>query len=292
LILRKIFLGSNRFEDLLSATSASRGILTNRLKALVQEGILYRHPYSARPLRHEYRLTRVGEDLYPTALMYWIWEKRYGRDHSLPSELIHRSCGQPAQPVLICLHCRKPIEITDIDVEVLEGYERVPQDPPKRSSLHVSNRIRQDGDSTEVHVLDVIGDRWTALVQASMYFGLHRYADIQTALSIATNTLADRLRLLVNTGVFSRRPYQDNPPRYSYRLTEKGRALYLPAFTLHQWADRWLLRGWHPPLALRHRSCGQLAQGEIICDQCDEPLRLHEVKPVWTEEPESSAHQP
>ena len=60
-----------------------------------------------------------------------------------------------------------------------------------------------------MHVIDVIGDRWTSLVQASSYYGLHRFADIQAALSVSTNTLADRLRMLVQAGVFSRTPYQD-----------------------------------------------------------------------------------
>ncbi len=124
-----------------------------------------------------------------------------------------------------------------------------------------------------MHVVDVIGDRWTSLVQAAAYYGLHRFADIQAALSVPTNTLADRLRLLVQAGVFSRTPYQDNPPRYAYRLTEQGRALYLPAFTLHQWADRWLLRGRVAPIHLLHRSCGNPAEGAVVCDHCREELR-------------------
>ena len=78
LVLREIFLGARRFEELVVATGASRATLTLRLRSLVDEGILHRHPYQARPTRYEYRLTRMGADLYPTALMYWLWEKRFG----------------------------------------------------------------------------------------------------------------------------------------------------------------------------------------------------------------------
>ena len=128
-------------------------------------------------------------------------------------------------------------------------------------------------------MLDVVGDRWTALVQASAYYGLHRFADIQAALSIPTNTLSDRLRLLVQAGVFSRTPYQQHPPRYDYRLTAKGRALYLPAFTLHQWADRWLLRGRTAPIRLVHQPCGHPALGVVVCDHCRKELRPSDVAP-------------
>ena len=62
-----------------------------------------------------------------------------------------------------------------------------------------------------MHVIDVIGDRWTALVQASSYFGLHRFADIQAALSVPTNTLADRLRMLVQAACL-RAPPVPGPP--------------------------------------------------------------------------------
>ena len=78
LMLREIFLGARRFEELVAATGANRATLTSRLRSLVDEGILHRHPYQVRPTRYEYRLTRMGADLYPTALMYWLWERRYG----------------------------------------------------------------------------------------------------------------------------------------------------------------------------------------------------------------------
>jgi DNA-binding HxlR family transcriptional regulator len=74
LMLREIFLGARRFEELVAATGANRATLTSRLRSLVDEGILHRHPYQVRPTRYEYRLTRMGADLYPTALMYWLWD--------------------------------------------------------------------------------------------------------------------------------------------------------------------------------------------------------------------------
>ncbi len=277
LVLREIFLGARRFEELVAATEASRATLTQRLRALVDEGILHRHPYQTRPTRYEYRLTRMGLDLYPTALMYWRWEQQYGASDDLPEKLVHRTCGAAMQPLLICRTCREPIDIRSIRVEIVADPDERQVSLPKHC-LHTGRASWRGPDTVNVHVLDVVGDRWTALVQASAYYGLHRFADIQTALAIPTNTLADRLRLLVQAGVFSRTQYQDNPPRYAYGFTDKGRALYLAAFTLHQWANRWLLRGRVAPIRLRHPHCGGLAEGAVVCDQCMNELRPSEVE--------------
>lgn len=279
MVLREVFLGVNRFDDLIAATGASRATLTGRLRSLVNEGILHRHPYSSGPVRYEYRLTRMGADLYPTALMYWLWEKRYGGRAAAPVGLVHRACGKPTMPLLRCRHCAGTIDIGNVRGELIADGETRQARNGRQYCLHVGSggSSWREVDARQVHVIDVIGDRWTALVQAANYFGLHRYADIQTALSIPSNTLADRLRLLVRAGVFSRTAYQQRPKRYAYRLTEKGRALYLPAFTLHQWANKWLLRDRTATLRLVHRSCGHVAEGEVVCDQCQGELRLSDV---------------
>lgn len=278
LLLREIFLGARRFEQLVEATGASRATLTLRLRTLVDEGILHRHPYQVRPTRYEYRLTRMGADLYPTALMYWLWERRYSGKADLPQELVHRSCGAGMLPLLLCRACREPIDIRSIRADVIAEPDERQVSMPKHC-LHAGESSWRALDDGVVHVIDVIGDRWAALVQACSYYGLHRFADMQAALSAPTNTLADRLRLLVRAGVFSRKPYQLNPPRYEYRLTEMGRALYLPAFTLHQWAERWVLRGRIAPIRLMHKPCDRPAEGVVVCDHCEEELRLSEVEP-------------
>ena len=278
LLMREIFLGARRFEEFVAATGASRATLTLRLRSLVEQGILHRHPYQVRPTRFEYRLTRIGTDLYPTALMYWLWERRYGVGSGLSKELLHKSCGHAMAPLLVCRACGKPLAIQDVRVEIVAEPDERQVSLPKRY-LHTGSASWRDAGSRSIDVIDVIGDGWTSLVQAAAYFGLHRFADIQAALAIPTNTLSDRLRLLVQAGVFQRTPYQDHPPRYAYHLTQKGRALYLPAFTLHQWASRWLLRGRDAPIQLWHRPCGSTVEGAVVCDHCHLELRPGDVEP-------------
>ena len=58
LVIRDVFIGINRFDDLQRDLGISRKVLAERLRHLVDAGLLERRPYSERPPRHEYALTR------------------------------------------------------------------------------------------------------------------------------------------------------------------------------------------------------------------------------------------
>ena len=66
LVIRDVFLGNRRFDEMQSSLGVARNVLANRLQRLVDEGILERRVYQARPERHEYFLTEKGLDLWPT----------------------------------------------------------------------------------------------------------------------------------------------------------------------------------------------------------------------------------
>src|SRR3954463_12818372 len=73
LIVRDVFLGLHRFEQLQENLGIARNVLTERLGRLVDEGVLERVRYSERPERFEYRLTQKGRDLHLalTRLRQW-----------------------------------------------------------------------------------------------------------------------------------------------------------------------------------------------------------------------------
>src|SRR5919201_2717417 len=73
LIIRDVFLGRRRFDEIQESLGIARNVLTDRLNRLVDEGILERVRYSDRPERYEYRLTRKGRELNValTALRQW-----------------------------------------------------------------------------------------------------------------------------------------------------------------------------------------------------------------------------
>jgi DNA-binding HxlR family transcriptional regulator len=79
LILREAIYGLRRFDDFARALKCGRGILSSRLKTLVQAKILEKQDYAEpgnRP-RAEYHLTAKGRDLYPAMLALSQWSDRW-----------------------------------------------------------------------------------------------------------------------------------------------------------------------------------------------------------------------
>ena len=76
------------------------------------------------------------------------------------------------------------------------------------------------------NALDSLGDKWTLVVIRDLFLGKRTYSEIQSSPEgIPTNILAERLKRLVENGIVTKEAYQQRPVRYSYILTEKGKAL-------------------------------------------------------------------
>jgi DNA-binding HxlR family transcriptional regulator len=110
LILREIFQGSSRFDELRGALGISRNVLSGRLDALVNDGVLEKVLYQDRPVRYAYRLTAKGRDLYPVLLSLLRWGDRWLSEGDRPPlTLIHRGCGKAITPETTCDHCGEPL---------------------------------------------------------------------------------------------------------------------------------------------------------------------------------------
>ena len=87
--------------------------------------------------------------------------------------------------------------------------------------------------------LDLVGDRWTILVIRDLIRGRSRYGEfLKEPEGIPTNILADRLVRLEEAELVTRKPYQDNPLRYAYKLTPAGRSLGPIVAALAMWGQR------------------------------------------------------
>lgn len=95
--------------------------------------------------------------------------------------------------------------------------------------------------------LEAIGDRWAILLLRDLALGLSRYDELLASTEMPTTTLSTRLKHLETTGLVARAAYQDNPPRFEYRLTEKGRDLWKVVTALREWGDRWDTNGLGAP---------------------------------------------
>src|SRR5687768_5512302 len=80
LLLRDCFSGVRTFDAFHRRLGISRSIVSERLKTLVDEGVLRRSAYQDHPVRYEYRLTTKGLDLYPILLSLVRWGNTYCMD--------------------------------------------------------------------------------------------------------------------------------------------------------------------------------------------------------------------
>jgi DNA-binding HxlR family transcriptional regulator len=128
--------------------------------------------------------------------------------------------------------------------------------------------------------VELIGDRWTPLVLRDVALGISRFDAIQRNLGISRKVLTERLQTLVDQGVVSKTPYQHNPPRHDYALTEKGTDLAMVLVAIQVFGDKWEFGESGPPLQWRHLACGQISTPVPCCDHCGEPVRPGDAVPL------------
>lgn len=87
--------------------------------------------------------------------------------------------------------------------------------------------------------LEVIGDWWSLMIVRDAFFGATRFEAFQQDLGIARNILTQRLKHLVEQGVFERRPIAEGRRQFEYVLTDKGRDLFPILLAATQWGDKW-----------------------------------------------------
>ncbi len=127
--------------------------------------------------------------------------------------------------------------------------------------------------------MDLLRDGWTPLVLREAFYGITRFDAFQSSLGIARNTLTDRLSTLVEAGLMERRPYQTEPLRHDYVLTEMGRDFRTVLLTMNAWGDRWLSGDEGPPVDFLHDDCGKRTRPKVVCDCCGDPLTSENVSP-------------
>ena len=117
MILRDLFLGVRRFEDFERRLGISRSIIADRLKLLVEEGVLRKEVYQDRPVRHEYRLTDKGLALHPVMMAIVHWgDEHYAGEAGPPMLHRHRACGCDFKPVLTCSECGEAVAAREVEV--------------------------------------------------------------------------------------------------------------------------------------------------------------------------------
>jgi DNA-binding HxlR family transcriptional regulator len=115
LVLRDLFLGRRRFDEIQDSLGIASNVLSQRLATLVEEGIVERRRYSEHPERFEYRLTAKGRDLQPILLALLRWGDAYTADAAGPPlETVHAECDHAFHMVPTCSHCGGEVEAANV----------------------------------------------------------------------------------------------------------------------------------------------------------------------------------
>jgi DNA-binding HxlR family transcriptional regulator len=101
LILRDALHGLRRFDEFQKSLDIAPNMLTRRLNALVDAGLLERRRYSERPPRDEYVPTARGRDFRPVLIALLAWGNKHFAPEGPSAQLVHARSRRPADPVLV-----------------------------------------------------------------------------------------------------------------------------------------------------------------------------------------------
>jgi len=101
LILRDAFRGLTRFDQFQKSLDIAPNMLTRRLNALVESGLLERRSYSDHPPRHEYVLTARGRDFRPVLWALLAFGNRHFAPEGASVIVVDTTTGEAADPVLV-----------------------------------------------------------------------------------------------------------------------------------------------------------------------------------------------
>ena len=108
-----------------SPSNAKRARITAEADQEVAKvkGVIRREAYSKRPVRHEYRLTQMGRDLWPAVIALKQWGDRWLGEGPAPVEIVHRVCGHVTEPRMTCSACGEPMAAHDAEPRLSEPFQ-------------------------------------------------------------------------------------------------------------------------------------------------------------------------
>jgi DNA-binding HxlR family transcriptional regulator len=118
LIIRDAFLGFRRFGEFQKHLGCAKNILTVRLRALVDQGILTTAPASDGSAYQEYLLTSKGRGVFPILVALRQWSEEFACEgDGFPEVLVDRNKGQPVRKLELRAQDGRLLGDRDIKIE-------------------------------------------------------------------------------------------------------------------------------------------------------------------------------
>lgn len=142
LVLRELFMGSHRFDEIQAQTGGTPQMVAARLKNMEADGLVARRPYNERPPRYEYHLTPKGQAFYSVVLALRAWGETWCKspEEGLAVVYTHKTCGQLAGLGPLCEHCGELLRREELISEPSAAYI---EERNARREAFKGNRIQQ-----------------------------------------------------------------------------------------------------------------------------------------------------
>lgn len=280
-ILQQLFLGHHKYQEIRDEIQISDSILANRLKTLVDGGLLVKSPYRDGRIRYEYRLTAAGKATWRIYVAAWIWECDWldrRQDPRYP-ELIHRTCGHQARPVLVCGKCDVAVSTRSTTITRSTDQLHFVGALPRRHRQSRTLGLPQTDDlQLRQETMEVLGDRWNTALASACVIGIRRFSDFERFLGIPPTVLSARLARFIELGLLHQQELAGGSGRTDYRLTPKGVGLAGIMLQIVRWADENIKNGEISTIEITHDDCGRKLLPEFACAHCGHQLRRTDLR--------------
>lgn len=164
LVLREAFYGIRRFDVFQEELGIARNTLSDRLRRLVDEGLLEKQLYSSEPKRYEYLLTDKGQDFFGVLMAMSQWGDTWlSGSAGAPVVIHHESCGSVTHAEVVCAVCQESLQSKDVTMQIGPGYPQRLQERPEvqrrfagqgSGSTSASDPVAEVGSTARVALQD------------------------------------------------------------------------------------------------------------------------------------------
>ncbi len=125
LILRDLFVGIRRFDELVEDLGISRNLLVDRLTTLIERGVVSSQRYGSHARRVEYSLTESGRELAVILMTLTTWGDRWQQPlDGPPVRFRHRD--HRCDPKIVCGTCGEQIDASEVSFRPGPGGKSAP----------------------------------------------------------------------------------------------------------------------------------------------------------------------